>query len=110
MQMVHMKQVSIPILNPRSPECHITTEIINDIQLVVGCEETQIGGLQFVDPGLEDMEANDNTRSMIDSLPNNSVPVGHVRITSTGSLEVINGGSVLIKELSMEEGAELKIH
>lgn len=56
------------------------------------------------------MEANDNTRSMIDSLPNNSVPVGHVRITSTGSLEVINGGSVVIKELSMEKGAELKIH
>lgn len=33
-----------------------------------------------------------------------------VKITSTGSLEVINGGTVTIEYLTMEEGSELNIH
>ena len=43
-----------------------------------------------------------NTSSEIDAC-------GQVKITSTGSLEVHNGGMVIIKNLSMEEDSELLI-
>lgn len=72
--------------------CLITTEIIEDKQIVIGCEETQIGGFP------------------IDSSLIQPVQLGEVKITDTGSLEVINGGMVTIEQLSMEEGAELNIH
>ena len=72
--------------------CLITTEIIEDKQIVIGCEETQIGGFP------------------IDSSLIQPVQLGEVKITDTGSLEVINGGTVTIEHLSMEEGSELHIH
>ena len=74
------------------PNCLITTEIIEDKRIITGCEETQIGGFP------------------IDSSLIQLVQLGEVKITDTGSLEVINGGTVTIEQLSMEEGAELKIH
>ena len=46
----------------------------------------------------------------IDSSLIQPVQLGEVKITNTGSLELINGGTVTIEQLSMEEGAELKIH
>ena len=76
--------------NAPQPICHITNEIINDERVIIGCEETRIGGYPIID-----IEAQTS---------------GEVKITNTGSLEVINGGTVNIEHLTMEEGAELKIH
>lgn len=88
----------------------ITTEIIENKRIVVGCEETQIGGLQMIDTEIEIRGLGNNVQFPIDSSLIQPIRLGEVKITDTGSLEVINGGTVIIEYLSMEDGAELKIH
>jgi hypothetical protein len=57
------------------------------------------------------MQTNNTTTSIpeIDA-PANPPSVWQVKITPTGSLEVLNGGIVIINYLSMEDGGELYIH
>lgn len=77
--------------------CLLTNKTINNYRLIENCEETQIGEV-CVEP-----QNPTNNNTTIDSC-------GQVKITSTGSLEVHNGGIVIIKNLSMEEDSELHIY
>ena len=90
--------------------CLITTEIIDDQRIITGCEETRIGGSRMIDTEFETRALGNNIQFLIDSSLIQPIRLGEVKITDTGSLEVINGGSVIIEHLSMEDGAELKIH
>lgn len=92
------------------PSCVITTEIIDDQRIITGCEETRIGGLRIIDTEIETRVLGNGMQAPIDSSLIQPIRLGEVKITDTGSLEVINGGTVTIEHLSMEEGAELKIH
>ena len=102
------KENYIPYIAEAS--CLITTEIIENKRIVVGCEETQIGGLQMIDTEIEIRGLGNNVQFPIDSSLIQPIRLGEVKITDIGSLEVINGGTVTIEHLSMEDGAELKIH
>ncbi len=77
--------------------CLLTNKTIDNYRLIENCEETQIGEV-CVEP-----QNPTNNNTTIDSC-------GQVKITSTGSLEVHNGGIVIIKNLSMEEDSELHIY
>ena len=92
------------------PSCVITTEIIDDQRIITGCEETRIGGLRIIDTEIETRALGNGMQAPIDSSLIQPIRLGEVKITDTGSLEVINGGTVTIEHLSMEGGAELKIH
>ena len=92
------------------PSCVITNEIIDDQRIITGCEDTRIGGLRIIDTEIETRALGNNIQFPIDSSLIQPIRLGEVKITDTGSLEVINGGSVIIEHLSMEDGAELKIH
>ncbi len=92
------------------PSCVITTKIINDQRIITGCEETCIGGLRIIDTEIETRTLGNDMQFPIDSSLIQQIQLGEVKITDTGSLEIINGGTVTIEHLSMEEGAELKIH
>lgn len=92
------------------PSCVITTEIIDDQRIITGCEETRIGGIEIIGTENETPALGNGMQIPIDSSLIQSIRLGEVKITDIGSLEVINGGTVTIEHLSMEEGAELKIH
>ena len=81
--------------------CLIANEVVNNYRLIENCIETQIG--EVCVESQNSTNNSTNTTSEIDSC-------GQVKITSTGSLEVHNEGIVIIKNLSMEEGAELHIY
>lgn len=100
------------IYDPNAPQpiCHITNEIINDELVVMGCEETKIGGQPRIDIEIQTRGVDSGVLVPIDSLPLIPFLRGEVKITDTGSLEVINGGTVNIEHLTMEDGAELNIH
>lgn len=100
------------IYGPNAPQpiCHITTEIINDERIITGCDETRIGGLSDLNIEIETRTFDNNMQLPIDSSLIQSIRSGEVKITNTGSLEVINGGTVTIEYLTMEDGAGLKIH
>lgn len=102
------KENYIPYIAETS--CLITTEIIEDKRIVVGCEETRIGGIRMIDTEIETRALGNGMQAPIDSSLIQPIRLGEVKITDTGSLEVINGGTVTIEYLSMEDGAELKIH
>ncbi len=90
-------------------DCHLTGGTIDIHKVIAGCTRTKIGGM----PNFADniMQTNNTTTSIpeIDA-PANPPSVWQVKITPTGSLEVINGGIVIINYLSMEDGGELYIH
>lgn len=92
------------------PSCVITTEIIDSPKIVTGCEETRIGGIELIDTEIEARTLGNGIQIPIDSSLIQPIRIGEVKITDTGSLEVINGGTVTIEQLSMEEGSELIIH
>ena len=92
------------------PNCLITTEIIEDKRIITGCEETRIGGIELIDTEIEARTLGNGIQIPIDSSLIQPIRLGEVKITDTGSLEIINGGMVTIEQLSMEDGAELKIH
>lgn len=102
------KENYIPYIAETS--CLITTEIIEDKRIVVGCEETRIGGIRMIDTEFETRALGKGIQFPIDSSLIQPIRLGEVKITDIGSLEVINGGTVTIEHLSMEDGAELKIH
>lgn len=102
------KENYIPYIAETS--CLITTEIIEDKRIVVGCEETRIGGIRMIDTEVETRALGSGVQIPIDSSLIQPIRLGEVKITDTGSLEVINGGTVTIEQLSMEEGSELIIH
>lgn len=90
-------------------DCHLTGGTIDIHKVIAGCTRTKIGGM----PNFADniMQTNNTTTSIpeIDA-PANPPSVWQVKITPTGSLEVLNGGIVIINYLSMEDGGELYIH
>jgi hypothetical protein len=92
------------------PSCVITTEIIDDQRIITGCEETRIGGIEIIGTEIETRALGNGMQIPIDSSLIQSIRLGEVKITDIGSLEVINGGTVTIEHLSMEEGSELHIH
>jgi hypothetical protein len=96
--------------NVPQPICHITNKIINDELVVMGCEETKIGGHPRIDIEIQTRGVDSGVLVPMDSIILIPFLRGEVKITNTGSLEVINGGTVNIEHLTMEEGAELKIH
>ena len=100
------------VYDPNAPQpiCHITNEIINDELVVMGCEETKIGGHPRIDIEIQTRGVDSGVLVPMDSIILIPFLRGEVKITNTGSLEVINGGTVNIEHLTMEEGAELKIH
>ena len=100
------------VYDPNAPQpiCHITNEIINDERVIIGCEETRIGGYPIIDIEAQTSGEDSGVLLPIDSLPLIPFLRGEVKITNTGSLEVINGGTVNIEHLTMEDGAELNIH
>ena len=100
------------VYDPNAPQpiCHITNEVINDERTVIGCDETRIGGFPNLDIEIENRALGNGIQIPIDSSLIQPIRLGEVKITSTGSLEVINGGTVTIEYLTMEEGSELNIH
>ena len=100
------------VYDPNAPQpiCHITNEVINDERTITGCDETKIGGFPNLDIEIGNRALGNGIQIPIDSSLIQPIRLGEVKITSTGSLEVINGGTVTIEYLTMEEGSELNIH
>ena len=93
-------------------DCYIANKIIDKNQVIEGCLETQIGDVITIPviPVTQTTDIGVLSEEEITASSSDLQPLGSVTITSSGALEIHNGGIVKIMQLNMEEGAELYIH